>query len=202
MANMDGQPIRSYKYRLYPNGAQEAALSDMLGHFRDLCNAGLLPRACFRVPASACADGRPNVDSLWKTWICIPENRPKSLNPGLTPNMDASVAKRAGCRVAWPRSRGLQATECSLRIANTLEHRDALAAPRVSRSALASSVTCCCFGLLCRVFGFNPTVWPISWILAARRKVIPDLPTLLGRKTNSHKGRLNQPTRTELSPGE
>ena len=36
--------IRSYKYRLYPNGAQEAALSDMPGHFRDLYNAGLQQR--------------------------------------------------------------------------------------------------------------------------------------------------------------
>ena len=36
--------IRSYKYRLYPNGAQEAALSDMPGHFCDLYNAGLQQR--------------------------------------------------------------------------------------------------------------------------------------------------------------
>ena len=44
MANNSGHLIRSYKYRLYPNGAQEAALSDMLGHFCDLCNAGLQQR--------------------------------------------------------------------------------------------------------------------------------------------------------------
>ena len=44
MANMGRHLIRSYKCRLYPNGAQEAALSDMLGHFRDLCNAGLQQR--------------------------------------------------------------------------------------------------------------------------------------------------------------
>ena len=44
MANIGRHLIRSYKYRLYPNGAQDAALSDMLGHFRDLCNAGLQQR--------------------------------------------------------------------------------------------------------------------------------------------------------------
>ena len=44
MANMGRHLIRSHKYRLYPNGAQEAALSDMLGHFCDLCNAGLQQR--------------------------------------------------------------------------------------------------------------------------------------------------------------
>ena len=44
MANMGRRLIRSHKYRLYPNGAQEAAHSDMLGHFRDLCNAGLQQR--------------------------------------------------------------------------------------------------------------------------------------------------------------
>ena len=44
MASNGGHLIRSCKYRLYPNGAQEAALSDMLGHFRDLCNAGLQQR--------------------------------------------------------------------------------------------------------------------------------------------------------------
>ncbi|MDE0521168.1 MAG: helix-turn-helix domain-containing protein, partial [Boseongicola sp.] len=35
---------RSYKYRLYPNRVQEEALSDMLGHFCDLYNAGLQQR--------------------------------------------------------------------------------------------------------------------------------------------------------------
>ncbi|MXX90189.1 MAG: helix-turn-helix domain-containing protein, partial [Boseongicola sp. SB0665_bin_10] len=44
MANMGRHLIRSYKYRLYPNGAQDAALSDMLGHFCDLYNAGLQQR--------------------------------------------------------------------------------------------------------------------------------------------------------------
>ena len=44
MANMGRRLIRSHKCRLYPNWAQEAALSDMLGHFRDLCNAGLQQR--------------------------------------------------------------------------------------------------------------------------------------------------------------
>ncbi len=44
MANMGRRLIRSHKYRLHPNGAQEAALSDTLGHFRDLCNAGLQQR--------------------------------------------------------------------------------------------------------------------------------------------------------------
>ncbi|MYK33355.1 MAG: helix-turn-helix domain-containing protein, partial [Boseongicola sp. SB0670_bin_30] len=44
MANMGRHLIRSHKCRLYPNRAQEAALPDMLGHFRDLCNAGLQQR--------------------------------------------------------------------------------------------------------------------------------------------------------------
>ncbi len=44
MANMGRRLIRSHKYRLYPNRAQEAALTDMLGHFCDLCNAGLQQR--------------------------------------------------------------------------------------------------------------------------------------------------------------
>ena len=44
MANMGRRLIRSYKYRLYPNRAQEAALTDMLGHFCDLYNAGLQQR--------------------------------------------------------------------------------------------------------------------------------------------------------------
>ncbi|MYF89165.1 MAG: helix-turn-helix domain-containing protein [Boseongicola sp. SB0676_bin_33] len=41
MVNIGRRLIRSYKCRLYPSGTQEAALSDMRGHFRDLCNAGL-----------------------------------------------------------------------------------------------------------------------------------------------------------------
>ncbi len=45
MENQKGkQLIRSHKCRLYPNRAQEAALTDMLGHFCDLCNAGLQQR--------------------------------------------------------------------------------------------------------------------------------------------------------------
>ncbi|MDE0211703.1 MAG: transposase [Boseongicola sp.] len=36
--------IRSYRYRLYPNRAQEAALTDTLGSLCDLCNAGLQQR--------------------------------------------------------------------------------------------------------------------------------------------------------------
>ena len=44
MANMGRRLFRSHKYRLYPNRAQEAALTDMLGHFCDLCNAGLQQR--------------------------------------------------------------------------------------------------------------------------------------------------------------
>ncbi len=36
--------IRSYRYRLYPGRAQEAALTDMLGSFRDLYNAALQQR--------------------------------------------------------------------------------------------------------------------------------------------------------------
>ncbi len=44
MANMGRRLIRSYKYRLYPNRAQEAALTDMLGQFCDLYNAGLQQR--------------------------------------------------------------------------------------------------------------------------------------------------------------
>ena len=44
MANMGRHLIRSCKYRLYPNGAQDAGLPDMLGHFCDLCNAGLQQR--------------------------------------------------------------------------------------------------------------------------------------------------------------
>ena len=36
--------IRSRKCRLYPNRAQEAALTNMLGHFCDLCYAGLQQR--------------------------------------------------------------------------------------------------------------------------------------------------------------
>ena len=44
MANMGRRSIRSCKCWLHPNGAQEAALPDMPGHFRDLCNAGLQQR--------------------------------------------------------------------------------------------------------------------------------------------------------------
>ena len=44
MANMGMRLVRSCRYRLCPNGAQDAALSDMPGHFRDLCNAGLQQR--------------------------------------------------------------------------------------------------------------------------------------------------------------
>ncbi|MYK32928.1 MAG: transposase [Boseongicola sp. SB0670_bin_30] len=45
MVNMGRRQIRGCKCRPCPNGAQEAALSDMRGHFRDLCYADLRQRA-------------------------------------------------------------------------------------------------------------------------------------------------------------
>ena len=44
MANMGRHLIRSHKDRPCPNGAREAARPEMLGHFRDPCNAGLQQR--------------------------------------------------------------------------------------------------------------------------------------------------------------
>lgn len=76
MANMGRRLIRSHKYRLYPNWAQEAALSDMRGHFRDLCNAGLQQRTeawrrqhpCFEArPDSAFSDGFGNSEIEFST---------------------------------------------------------------------------------------------------------------------------------------
>ena len=61
MANMGRRLIRSYKYRLYPNGAQEAALTDMLGDFCDLYNAGLQQRieAWSRHASASATSSRP-----------------------------------------------------------------------------------------------------------------------------------------------
>ncbi len=49
------------------------------------------PRPCGRA-ASACPDGRRDVDRLWKAPLPAPRKRP---DPGLTRNMDAPCVRRA-----------------------------------------------------------------------------------------------------------